>query len=151
MQDSPNAQACGMGLNSFFFVAFILPNMVNPIEGYHQGLCVILISGIIFLLLSVTGARAYVAKALPDCLKKAVPAGIVFSSLSLVSKMPVSFRQISTHSFSFLTSMALFPEKPFSKAGKRSLLWSSLSSDFSSSPCLKKRRSREASLFRSPQ
>lgn len=72
----PYAQACGMGLNSFFFVAFILPNIVNPIEGYRQGLTVILLSGIIFLLLSVTGARGYIAKALPDCLKKAVPAGI---------------------------------------------------------------------------
>ena len=72
----PYAQACGMGLNSFFFVAFILPNIVNPIEGYRQGLTVIVLSGIIFLLLSVTGARGYIAKALPDCLKKAVPAGI---------------------------------------------------------------------------
>ena len=75
----PYAQACGMGLNSFFYVAFILPNIVNPInpiEGYRQGLTVIVLSGIIFLLLSVTGARGYIAKALPDCLKKAVPAGI---------------------------------------------------------------------------
>ncbi|MBQ8549173.1 MAG: NCS2 family permease, partial [Lachnospiraceae bacterium] len=31
---------------------------------------------IIFLLLSVTGLREYIAKAMPDCLKKAIPAGI---------------------------------------------------------------------------
>ena len=30
----------------------------------------------IFLLLSVTGLRSYIAKSLPDCLKKAIPAGI---------------------------------------------------------------------------
>ena len=72
----PFAQACGMGLNSFFFVAFIIPSMLNPMEGYREGLAVILLSGIIFLVLSLTGARSYIAKSLPDCLKKAIPAGI---------------------------------------------------------------------------
>ena len=72
----PFAQACGMGLNSFFFVSFILPSMFNPLNGYREGLCVILLSGIVFLLLSVTGARSYIARSLPDCLKKAIPAGI---------------------------------------------------------------------------
>ena len=76
----PFAQACGMGLNSFFFVSFILPQLLTPggdvIEGYREGLCIILISGLLFLILSVTGARQYIAKALPDCLKKAIPAGI---------------------------------------------------------------------------
>ena len=37
---------------------------------------IIFVSGLVFLLLSVTGAREYIAKALPDCLKKAIPAGI---------------------------------------------------------------------------
>jgi len=75
----PFAQACGMGLNSFFFVSFILPALLSGgdvIEGYHQGLTVILLSGIIFMLLSLTGARQYIAKALPENLKKAIPAGI---------------------------------------------------------------------------
>ena len=72
----PFAQACGMGLNSFFFVAFIIPSMVDPMNGYREGLCVIFLSGILFLILSITGARSYIAKALPDCLKKAIPAGI---------------------------------------------------------------------------
>lgn len=72
----PYAQACGMGLNSFFFVSFIVPSMVDPLNGYREGLCIILVSGLIFLILSITGARKYIAKALPDCLKKAIPAGI---------------------------------------------------------------------------
>lgn len=75
----PFAQACGMGLNSFFFVSFILPAVLSgsdPINGYREGLCIILCSGILFLILSITGARQYIAKALPDCLKKAIPAGI---------------------------------------------------------------------------
>ena len=74
----PFAQACGMGLNSFFFVAFIVPELAggNPLDGYKEGLCIILLSGVIFLILSLTGARQYIAKSLPDCLKKAIPAGI---------------------------------------------------------------------------
>ncbi len=75
----PFAQACGMGLNSFFFVSFILPQVIsggNPVEGYQAGLVIILISGIIFMILSITGAREYIAKSMPDCLKKSISAGI---------------------------------------------------------------------------
>lgn len=78
----PFAQACGMGLNSFFFVSFILPELTKTdgttdiIKGYKEGLSVILLSGIIFMILSFTGLRTYIAKALPDNLKKAIPAGI---------------------------------------------------------------------------
>lgn len=75
----PYAQACGMGLNSFFFVSFVLPQVVagkNPVDGYQAGLVIVLISGLVFLILSVTGARAYIAKAMPDCIKKSIPAGI---------------------------------------------------------------------------
>lgn len=75
----PFAQACGMGLNSFFFVSFVLPQLKpggDAIKGYQAGLVIILISGFVFLLLSITGARSYIAKAMPDCIKKAIPAGI---------------------------------------------------------------------------
>ena len=75
----PFAQACGMGLNSFFFVSFILPEILssgNVMNGYKEGLFVILLSGVLFLILSITGARSYIARSLPDCLKKAIPAGI---------------------------------------------------------------------------
>ena len=75
----PFAQACGMGLNSFFFVSFVLPQVLvggDVIKGYQAGLVIILVSGLIFLLLSVTGARAYVAKAMPECIKKSISAGI---------------------------------------------------------------------------
>ena len=51
----PFAQACGMGLNSFFFVSFILPAVIkggDVTTNYGAGLVVILISGLIFLILS---------------------------------------------------------------------------------------------------
>lgn len=79
----PFAQASGMGLNSFFFVSFILPAILNGAKtdeaiakNYGAGLAVILLSGLVFLILSATGLRAYIAKSMPDCLKKAIPAGI---------------------------------------------------------------------------
>ena len=84
----PFAQASGMGLNSFFFTSFVLPCAItNPLTGeivgfkniatnYGAGLVIILISGLIFLILSATGLRSMIAKSLPDCLKKAIPAGI---------------------------------------------------------------------------
>jgi len=75
----PFAQACGMGLNSFFFVSFVLPAVISGgdvVAGYQAGLVIILISGFVFLIFSLTGLRSKVARALPDCLKKAIPAGI---------------------------------------------------------------------------
>ncbi len=75
----PFALAAGMGLNAFFFVSFIVPVFGGngTFEGnYGAGLVVIVLSGLVFLLLSVTGLRSKIAKALPDCLKKSIPAGI---------------------------------------------------------------------------
>lgn len=77
--NKPYVLAAGMGLNSFFFVSFIVPNLLTNVEaGYQAGLAVILISGIIFLIISLTGLRKLIAKALPNCLKAAIPAGIGF-------------------------------------------------------------------------
>lgn len=75
----PFAQACGMGLNSFFFVSFILPEIINggdPIKGYQAGCVIILCEGLLFLILSFSGIRQQIATSLPECLKKAIPAGI---------------------------------------------------------------------------
>ncbi len=107
----PFAQASGMGLNSFFFTSFVLPcaisvdnniiGFVNPASNYGAGLVIILISGLVFLLLSVTGLRSYIAKSLPDCLKKAIPAGIGlfiallgFKGAFIVTDNPYTFVQL---------------------------------------------------------
>ena len=80
--NKPFALAAGMGLNSFFYVSFILPSFLNPLsgvsplEGYKAGLAVILLSGLLFLILSLTGVRKFIAYNLPQCLKTAIPAGI---------------------------------------------------------------------------
>ena len=79
LANKPFALAAGMGLNSFFFVSFIVPTFASGVaaeNGYAAGLAIILISGLIFLILSVTGARKYIATSLPKTLKVAIPAGI---------------------------------------------------------------------------
>ncbi len=75
----PFAQACGMGLNSFFCTTFVAGAFFggeDVVTGYQAGLVIVLVSGLVFLVLSITGLRKYIATALPDCLKKAIPAGI---------------------------------------------------------------------------
>ncbi len=75
----PFAQACGMGLNAFFCTTFVSGAFfagVDVIDGYQSGLVIVFLSGIVFVILSATGLRKYIATALPECLKKAIPAGI---------------------------------------------------------------------------
>ena len=66
----PFALASGMGLNAFF--AFV----VAPQYGWQAALGAVFISGVIFLILSVTRAIGYIDAALPTTLKRAVAAGI---------------------------------------------------------------------------
>ena len=68
-----------MGLNAFFCTCFISGAYfagVDLIGGYHFGMVIVFLSGIVFLILSLTGAREYIAKAMPECLKKSIPVGI---------------------------------------------------------------------------
>ena len=103
LADMPFAQACGMGLNSFFCTIFVAGAAfagVSVIRGYQAGLVIVLISGLVFLILSVTGLRKYIAVAMPECLKKSIPAGIgLFIALiglknaTLIQDNPYTFVQ----------------------------------------------------------
>ena len=68
----PFAQAPGMGLNAFFTYTVCLS------YGYtwQQGLAIVLISGLIFLLITVTPLRSKVIASIPMCLKNAISVGI---------------------------------------------------------------------------
>ncbi len=101
--DMPFAQACGMGLNSFFCTIFVAGAYFageNVTTGYQAGLVIILISGVVFLILSVTGMREYIAKSMPECLKKAISAGIGlfialigFKNAGIIEDNPYTFVQ----------------------------------------------------------
>lgn len=71
----PLAQASGMGLNAFFVYTvcgFMQSNGVT----YANALVFVLIDGVVFVLLTVTGLRKAIFNAIPDCVKVAIPAGI---------------------------------------------------------------------------
>ena len=68
----PFAQAPGMGLNAFFTYTVCL----NYGYTWQQGLTIVLISGLIFLLITVTPLRSKVIASIPMCLKNAISVGI---------------------------------------------------------------------------
>ncbi|MBE0701306.1 MAG: NCS2 family permease [Acholeplasmataceae bacterium] len=70
----PIALAPGMGLNAFF--AFTI--VINMNYSWEEALAAVLVSGVIYLIISVTGLRAKVVKAIPQSLKYAIGAGIGF-------------------------------------------------------------------------
>lgn len=68
----PFAQAPGMGLNAFFAFTVVLGSKIP----WETALGAVFISGILFVLLSVLGARQAIVKAIPISLKFAITAGI---------------------------------------------------------------------------
>ncbi len=70
----PVALAPGMGVNAFFTYTVVLT------YGYtwQEGLSLVFMSGIIFLLISITGIRKKIIASIPTSLKQAIGAGIGF-------------------------------------------------------------------------
>ncbi len=71
----PVALAPGMGVNAFFTYTVVLFGFGFT---WQEGLSIVFISGIMFLIVSATGLREYIIKAIPNDLKYAVGAGIGF-------------------------------------------------------------------------
>ncbi|MFC0525832.1 NCS2 family permease [Pontibacillus salicampi] len=68
----PIALAPGMGLNAFFAYTVVLSQGIN----WDKALAGVLVSGLIFIVLTVTGLREKVINAIPSNLKLSVGAGI---------------------------------------------------------------------------
>ena len=68
----PLAQASGMGLNAFFVYTVCFTFGLT----YANGLVLVLVDGIIFILLTVTGLRKMIFDAIPAAVKTAISAGI---------------------------------------------------------------------------
>jgi AGZA family xanthine/uracil permease-like MFS transporter len=68
----PFAQAPGMGLNAFFTYSICFT------MGYtwQQGLAIVLLSGILFLIITISPLRSKVIASIPACLKNSISAGI---------------------------------------------------------------------------
>ena len=72
LANAPFAQAPGMGLNAFFTYTICFS------MGYtwQQGLAIVLLSGILFLIIAVSPLRRHLISAIPKFLKNAISAGI---------------------------------------------------------------------------
>ena len=70
----PIALAPGMGLNAFFSFTVV----VGMGYSWEQALAAVFVSGILYLIISLTGLRSKVVQAIPQSLKYAIGAGIGF-------------------------------------------------------------------------
>ena len=70
----PVALASGMGINAFFTYTVVLTIGFS----YQEALAAVLISGVLFLAISLTGVRQMIIQAMPKSLKLAIGAGIGF-------------------------------------------------------------------------
>ena len=68
----PLAQAPGMGLNAFFVYTCCLGFGLS----YANALVLVLLDGIVFIVLTVTGLRRMIFEAIPKSVRTAIPAGI---------------------------------------------------------------------------
>jgi AGZA family xanthine/uracil permease-like MFS transporter len=72
MTNYPIALAPGMGINAFFAFTICLGAGIP----WHEALGMVFVNGVLFLLLSLTGIREKMIRALPHALKFAITAGI---------------------------------------------------------------------------
>lgn len=77
LSNLPFAQAPGMGLNAFFAFSVATAGLGFGM-GYtwQQALSIVLISGVLFLIVTLTPLRKLVIASIPACLKAAIGAGI---------------------------------------------------------------------------
>lgn len=68
----PLAQASGMGLNAFFVYTCCVGFGLT----YANALVLVLMDGVVFILLTVTGLRKKIFTAIPEAVRKSIPAGI---------------------------------------------------------------------------
>ena len=68
----PVALAPGMGLNAYFTYTVILGDGYS----YQQALTAVLVSGVVFIILSVSPARKYIINSIPKSMKLGIGAGI---------------------------------------------------------------------------
>lgn len=94
LANKPFAMAPGMGLNTFF--ATVVVNIVgitglSYVESFQAGLCIILIEGIVFLVLSVVNIREKIVDAIPLGVRLGIgPAiGLMLMNIGLGSNVQV--------------------------------------------------------------
>ena len=72
LSNLPLAQASGMGLNAYFVYTVCLGFGFS----YANALVMVLIDGVVFMILTVTGLRQRIFEGIPKSVRVAIPAGI---------------------------------------------------------------------------
>ena len=72
MANLPIGLASGMGVNAFFVYTVCFTFGLS----YANALVLVLLDGIVFIILTVTGVRTMLFEAIPKCVRAAIPAGI---------------------------------------------------------------------------
>mgnify|MGYP002466475917 CR=1 FL=1 len=80
LSNLPLAQASGMGLNAFFVYTVCFTFGLS----YANALVLVLVDGIVFVLLTVTGLRKMIFDAIPAAVKTAISAGIGLGFIAYV-------------------------------------------------------------------
>ncbi len=94
--NKPFALAPGIGLSSYF--AVVIPSIiaatgVSDIDAFHGGLAIVLISGILFVVLTLLKVRAKILDAIPKPIRLGITAGIGFMliHIGLTSNAPIFY------------------------------------------------------------
>ena len=111
LSNLPLAQASGMGLNAFFVFTVCFGMGLS----YANGLMLVLLDGVVFILLTVTGLRKKIFEAIPLAVRVAIPAGIglFIAFLGLQNSGLVVDNEntlVSLASFNFLSGNATWSE-----------------------------------------
>ncbi len=107
----PLAQASGMGLNAFFVYTVCFAFGLS----YANALVCVLVDGLVFVLLTVTGLRKMIFKAIPECVKVAISAGIGLF-IAFIGMQNVGLvvddgaTLVNLHSFNLLAGSVTWPE-----------------------------------------
>src|SRR5208337_56081 len=102
----PIAMAPGMSLNAYFTYAVCL-NMHVP---WPTALAVVFFSGVLFLVLTVSGVREQIVNGMPDCLKHSTATGIGMF-IAFVGLGNFSDREVQTACFGLVLTLVLMARK----------------------------------------
>ncbi len=91
----PIALAPGMSLNAYFTYSIVIGRGVP----WQTALGVVFLSGVLFLILTLTNVREQIVNGIPDCLKNGTAAASVCLSPSSVFETPTSSSRTHPHSW----------------------------------------------------
>ena len=101
LANKPFALAPGMGLNSFF--AVVVANIVSItglsyVDSFQAALCIILIEGILFFILSIFNIRDKIVDAIPYGVRMGISPAIGLMLLNIgFGSMPVFTQRMADH------------------------------------------------------